>query len=259
MKRFLILIAAGGLFACAYPQQVIRTGVEGVAVQSFSASQAIDGFTVSGPDTEGYVYLVAHAGSQSGEVLRSRWQGTGFQALSLPQGECLTGFMVSGPDAEGYVYLRALGSDGSTGDIVRSKLAGVAVQSWIADEPITSLRAYGPDDDGCVYLVADTGEEDVAQTAQESLKFALTRVASPCTDAARISYSVASSCKVSIKIFDASGRLIASLVDDEQPAGSYDVMWNASDESGRKVNAGVYFVRMDAGSFSAATKLVVVK
>ena len=44
MKRFLILIAAGGLFACAYPQQVIRTDLEGVAVQSFTANQAIDRF-----------------------------------------------------------------------------------------------------------------------------------------------------------------------------------------------------------------------
>lgn len=259
MRHVVTLLLAGGLLFSMFPQEIFRTNLEGTSVLSFSSGEAIDMFTVTGCDSEGYVYLVAHAGSESGEIMRTCCQGIGFQGFTFPEGEYLTGFDTRGPDTEGYVYLVVLGSEGSTGDILRTKWEGCAVHAYYASRPVTSIGVCGPDENGYVYLAAGTAEEEPEPAWTEAPDFALAEIANPCTDLARIRYSLARPCRVSIKIYDASGRSISTVVGTEQPAGFHELLWDATDGNGKQVNAGVYFITMDAGSFKATRKLVVVK
>lgn len=260
MKYPFILLMLCGLLTGVYSQQIFRTNLEGIAVQSFSSSQAIDDFTVSGPDANGYVYLIAHAGSQSGQILRTKWQGTGIQEFSLPQGEYITGF-----EAESdltYIYLIAVGSDGSRREIVRTKWQGTAVQAYSvpAGQLIKTIFASGPDADGYLYLsVSSTGVEEPGEDWIEPPRFNLEEIAGLCSGNARIAYSLAKSCQVSICIYDATGRSVANLVDRKAEAGSHEVIWNGTDKNGKKVSAGIYFVKMDAGEFTATEKVIVVR
>jgi hypothetical protein len=50
------------------------------------------------------------------------------------------------------------------------------------------------------------------------------------------------------------GREIAKLVNEEKPAGSYEVNFNGS-----KLSSGVYLLRMTAGEFSSTIKMSLVK
>jgi hypothetical protein len=50
---------------------------------------------------------------------------------------------------------------------------------------------------------------------------------------------------VSIRVFDAAGRRVRSLLDAAMPAGPHDVTWNGRDETGRPVASGIYFYRME--------------
>ncbi|HPI74666.1 MAG TPA: right-handed parallel beta-helix repeat-containing protein [bacterium] len=59
-----------------------------------------------------------------------------------------------------------------------------------------------------------------------------------------IRYHLAASCRTSLKIFDATGREIAVLVDSEKPAGEHWVTWHAG-----SLSAGVYWYRLQAGAF----------
>jgi hypothetical protein len=231
-------------------------------VQSFSASQPIDRFSVSGPDEDGYAYLVAHSGSQSGQIMRTRWAGSGFQEFNMAEGEFLAGFETRGPDSQGYVYLQAVGSEGSSGAVLRSQLEGIAVQSWTGSSSgISGFNVSGPDQDGYCYLSV-IGSNQMAG-AEPTRQFSLAAIGNPVSDKARISYSVAQSCPVSICVYDPSGRLVNTLVNENQPSGSHQVIWDGTDNSGMKVHSGVYFVKMRAGNssaaFSAARKLVLVK
>ena len=75
-----------------------------------------------------------------------------------------------------------------------------------------------------------------------------------------ISYSVASpGARVAVRVFDVRGRLAATLVDENKVPGRYSAAWDGRDATGRQVAAGVYFVRMEAGEFRAASKLLVVR
>jgi flagellar hook assembly protein FlgD len=64
---------------------------------------------------------------------------------------------------------------------------------------------------------------------------------------------------VEIEIFDVAGRRLKRLVDDNLPGGRYGVTWNGTDGEGNRVGAGVYFVRMRAGTVTQVRKLVVIR
>ena len=69
-----------------------------------------------------------------------------------------------------------------------------------------------------------------------------------------IQYSIPMSEFVTLKIYDVLGREVQTLVNKEQSAGVYNVEFNAS-----KLTSGVYFYRIEAGSFVAVKKLLLLK
>jgi len=69
-----------------------------------------------------------------------------------------------------------------------------------------------------------------------------------------INYDVPHAASVEIVVFDLLGRVVATLVHDEKPAGRYEVQWNAAN-----VASGIYFYRLSAGQFAATRKLVLLK
>ena len=74
-----------------------------------------------------------------------------------------------------------------------------------------------------------------------------------------IEYSVGEGARVRLGVYDALGRLVRVLVDGYQEVGRHRVVWDGRDGDGRKVAGGVYLVRMEAGSFRAVRKVVLVK
>ncbi len=74
-----------------------------------------------------------------------------------------------------------------------------------------------------------------------------------------IRYELASRQQVSLRVYDVSGAVVRTLVDDTKPAGSYTLTWNGLDDRGNTVSSGVYFYRITAGSFSDVRKMTLVK
>jgi len=58
----------------------------------------------------------------------------------------------------------------------------------------------------------------------------------------------------SLKIYDLLGKNVATLVNEEKPAGSYEVEFDASG-----LPSGIYIYRLTAGNFSSSKKLIVLK
>ena len=76
----------------------------------------------------------------------------------------------------------------------------------------------------------------------------------PFNPTTNISYTIGKRSYVSMKVFDIAGREIASLVNEQKDAGTFTATWNAT-----RVSSGIYFCRMQAGEFSAVTKMVLMK
>jgi hypothetical protein len=91
---------------------------------------------------------------------------------------------------------------------------------------------------------------------------ALTGIAvepNPIRSAAVIYYSVASESRVDLRILDARGRVLRTLVSGHSPPGEYSAVWDALDEQGRPVPRGVYFVGLEAGGGRETRKVVLTR
>ena len=74
-----------------------------------------------------------------------------------------------------------------------------------------------------------------------------------------IRYELASRQHVMMRVYDVSGAVVRTLVDESKPAGSYSLTWNGRDDHGSSVSSGVYFYRITAGSFSDVRKMTLLK
>lgn len=64
---------------------------------------------------------------------------------------------------------------------------------------------------------------------------------------------------VDLCVFDLTGRLVRSLLDERLDAGSYRVRWDGRDNLGFPVGSGVYHVQLRAGEFRTTRKVVLLK
>jgi len=74
-----------------------------------------------------------------------------------------------------------------------------------------------------------------------------------------IQYSLASSCRVDLSVYDLMGREVKRLVAEQQPGGEHRVNWDCRDKDGTTAPRGVYFCRLTAGSVSSVKPSVVTK
>jgi hypothetical protein len=81
----------------------------------------------------------------------------------------------------------------------------------------------------------------------------------PLDSTTRIEFETPEACRVSLSIYDAGGRLVASLTNRIYPPGRFAVVWDGTDGSGQDVPTGVYFARMIAGAISARSRLVLLR
>jgi hypothetical protein len=84
-------------------------------------------------------------------------------------------------------------------------------------------------------------------------------VPNPFNPTTAIGYSLADRAKVSIRIYDVAGRLVRTLVEDVQPAGIHKVTWDGTNNAGQTVSSGLYFSRLESGSFVQTRKMVLLK
>lgn len=76
----------------------------------------------------------------------------------------------------------------------------------------------------------------------------------PFNNSTTILFTLEQSQKVSLKVFDLNGRLISTLADKYFEAGEQQLEFNAE-----KLNAGIYFLKMQTDGFAETEKLVVTK
>jgi hypothetical protein len=76
----------------------------------------------------------------------------------------------------------------------------------------------------------------------------------PFNPSTSISFDLPSKSFVSLKVFDLIGKEVATIVSEEMPAGSYTKQWNAAN-----MPSGVYFYRLQAGTFIETKKLVLLR
>jgi flagellar hook assembly protein FlgD len=65
--------------------------------------------------------------------------------------------------------------------------------------------------------------------------------------------------EVRLSVYDATGRLVKTLVDGYQPAGARTVRWDGRNDQGQPMASGIYFYRMTAPAFSESRKMFLLR
>lgn len=80
----------------------------------------------------------------------------------------------------------------------------------------------------------------------------------PFNPSTSIKYSLNSSQFVTLKVFNVLGSEIATLVNEEKPAGNYEIDFNPA-ATNLKLTSGIYFYKLTAGSFIETKKMILLK
>jgi hypothetical protein len=124
---------------------------------------------------------------------------------------------------------------------------------------VAALRGVAPTI-GEVGIAIDLPE---AQMAQDKLPVLVTGVKAPHPNPfnprTTISFSVAATTDVELKVYDVRGRFVKTLVSGTRSAGEYHEVWNGTDHGGRQVASGVYYAKFEAGPVSQTHRMVLVR
>ncbi len=113
-------------------------------------------------------------------------------------------------------------------------------------------------DDNAIADNANTSSDN-AIAATKNNTTTLSAYPNPVSNSTTISFNLQQSQKVSLQVFDMSGRLIKKLADGAMQPGSYQVTWNATDNNESAVAAGIYLLKLQTGNNIEIKKISVVR
>ena len=100
-------------------------------------------------------------------------------------------------------------------------------------------------------VLIKTAEQEILPTEYQLYQ----NYPNPFNPTTTIEYSIPKTSVVMLKVYDLLGREVASLVNEQQPAGYYNVIFPLKG----RFASGVYFYRLQAGNFSKVKKLLLLK
>jgi len=142
---------------------------------------------------------------------------------------------------------------GNTPGVVTPQ-ANISTMGWEAPVPpevtITDIASI----DSNIVVGNPTGIDDNNET-NEILDFALYKnYPNPFNPTTTIKYQLPENSLVNLSVYDILGAKVASIINEEKSAGSYEVHFDASE-----LTSGIYFYTMQAGDFMETKKMILMK
>ena len=89
-----------------------------------------------------------------------------------------------------------------------------------------------------------------------AIRFAAPRP-NPLVRTTRFGFDLPSAARVSIEVFDLSGRRVATVTDEDWTAGRHELPWRADGPDGSPLSGGLYFVRFHTRGLDAVERIIV--
>jgi len=81
----------------------------------------------------------------------------------------------------------------------------------------------------------------------------------PFNERTSISFQIKDKCFVNLTVYDLLGHKIIKLVNESTEAGYHRIIWDGSNESGRRVASGIYLYKLTTGEYSIIKKMILQK
>lgn len=174
-------------------------------------------------------------------------------AASLLSVECI--------DLNNYV---SVGNNGNVGVIIRTTNSGI---NWVSQVSNSNLplrkvtfldlqTGWAVGDTGTILRTTTGGFTFLEPISTEIPKnYSLTQnFPNPFNPSTKIEFSIPITSFTKLTIFDLSGKIVITLINEKLSAGKYSINWNSGG-----IASGIYFYRIEAGKFVQSKKMVVLK
>jgi flagellar hook assembly protein FlgD len=81
----------------------------------------------------------------------------------------------------------------------------------------------------------------------------------PFNSTTAIEFRLSARSHVKIKVVNLLGETVRMLIDQDNPAGTYRVIWDGTNDAGKSVSTGFYLYRLQAGNTSLTKKMLLLK
>lgn len=221
------------------------------------ATDTYGGVRITEAELEGNVGELLFRSSSKAYVIVGNWPDYVVRPADLDAGEVL-------PPLEGSLSANAMALSG-TGTLFVLDRSQDAPGIYMYDASDNLIA--GPIPTGLppstIALVGGDVPTPVAETTSEDLPTAYALepcYPNPFNPSTSIPYVVAEEGgTVDLSVYDALGRTVATLVQGVRPAGRYVTSWTGTDDAGHPVASGMYVVRMRAGGYEQAVKVMFVQ
>ncbi|MDD2889105.1 MAG: T9SS type A sorting domain-containing protein [bacterium] len=119
----------------------------------------------------------------------------------------------------------------------------------------TGSYGAGTDDVYLIRLGKETGVEEKLNPAKAGSKLKIEQ--NPFSKSTTISYAVGEVSQpryVSLSLYDIAGKCVKTLVNEQKPAGTYNINLNANE-----LKTGIYFLTLSTDTFETTKKLILIK
>jgi pimeloyl-ACP methyl ester carboxylesterase len=207
-------------------------------------------------------------------LLRVRYDATAPElAVLFPSADA-----VVNPAQADSIVLRAQDWSGIAGCVISLSTNGGVSYEQIYSGPVRDTLSWSPphmNADSCFIRLAGFDHAGNAATVL-SPRFELSQGVSatsgnlpvrfdlrvnpqPVRGIARIAFDVPSRSDVTLAVYDVLGRRIQRLVQGVREAGRHSLQWDARKVAGNAVAPGLYFVRLEAGTISLSSRVVILQ
>jgi hypothetical protein len=152
----------------------------------------------------------------------------------------------------------------TAGDNFRDNVEQVVIEAPEPGEYVVTVSHKGTLAEPQAYSLASsaptmTSETGVGELGREPRFQLLANYPNPFNPSTTIAYELPAAESVSLKVYNAAGRLVRTLEDGTRNAGRHEVRWDGTDTGGRSVASGLYYYRLEAGGEARTRPMVLLK
>jgi len=127
---------------------------------------------------------------------------------------------------------------------------------WVADS-MDYTAAFFNSMDNCIEACFLASNDEINQLPQTFNLY--NNYPNPFNPVTTLRYDIPENSHVTITIYDMLGRQVKTLINQTQDAGYKSLIWDATNDYGKPVSAGIYLYQIQAGEYISTKKMVLLK
>jgi len=127
---------------------------------------------------------------------------------------------------------------------------------WVADS-VNYTAAFFNSMDDCIEACFLASNDEINQLPHAFNLY--NNYPNPFNPVTTLRYDLPEDALVNITIYDIMGRIVRTLINSQQNAGFKSIQWNATNDAGSPLPAGLYLYKIQADNFVQTRKMVLLK